>query len=114
MSLSFLKCVLRYVIAVALVGALPASIWAQDAQSTNTQAPAQSSQSSLPSAPPSHRRFEVTNYSKPKSYFPNPIAPYTPRQIAPPDLTNSPKIDQLMRDGKIYLSMDDAVVLALE
>jgi outer membrane protein len=114
MSLSFLKCVLRHVLAVALVGALPASMWAQDAESTNAQAPAQSSQSSLPSAPASHRRFEITNYSKPKGYFPNPIAPYTPREIAPPDLTNSPKIDQLMRDGKIYLSMDDAVVLALE
>ncbi len=114
MSLSFLKCVLRHVIAVALVGALPASMWAQDAQSTNAQAPAQSSQSTLPSAPAPHRQFEVTNYSKPKGYFPNPIAPYTPREIAPPDLTNSPKIDQLMRDGKIYLSMDDAVVLALE
>jgi outer membrane protein len=114
MSLSFLKCVLRYAIALALVGALPASMWAQDAQSTNTQAPAQSSQSTLPSAPAPHRQFEVTNYSKPKGYFPNPIGPYTQREIAPPDLTNSPKIDQLMRDGKIYLSMDDAVVLALE
>src|SRR2546425_4440073 len=114
MSLSFLKCVLRHVMAVALVGALPASMWAQDAQSSNAQTPAQSSQSSLPSTPAPHRRFEMTNYSKPKGYFPNPIGPYTPREIAPPDLTNSPKIGQLMRDGKIYLSMDDAVVLALE
>ncbi len=48
MSLSFLKCVLRHMIAVALVGALPASMWAQDAQSTNAQAPAESSQSTLP------------------------------------------------------------------
>src|SRR5258708_1468455 len=56
----------------------------------------------------------MTNYSKAKGYFPHPLAPYTPRQPAPPDLTNSPKIETLMRDGKIYLSMDDAVALALE
>src|SRR5512140_1675002 len=54
------------------------------------------------------------NYCKPKGYFPNPIGPYTGREIAAPDLTNSPRLDQLMRDGKIYLSMDDAVALALE
>src|SRR5581483_8848560 len=85
---------------------------AQDAQST-AQPQATSSQSSLPSAP-SHPRNEMFNYSKPRGYFPNPIAPYTGTEIAAPDLTNSPKLDQLMRDGKIYLSMDDAVALALE
>src|SRR5438874_7718614 len=114
MSLSSLKCVLWQVMAVCLAGALPITTWAQDAQSTGTQAPAQSSQTSLPSAPASHHRFEMTNYSKPRGYFPNPLAPYTQREIAPPDLTNSPKIETLMRDGKIYLSMDDAVGLALE
>jgi outer membrane protein TolC len=31
-----------------------------------------------------------------------------------PNLGNSPRIDSLMRDGKIYLSIDDAVALALE
>src|SRR6266542_389333 len=114
MPLSSLKCVLRHLMAVVLAGALPLSMWAQDAQSTGTQAPAQSSQTNLPSAPQSQHRFEMTNYSKPRGYFPNPLAPYTPQEIAPPDLTNSPKIQTLMRDGKIYLSMDDAVALALE
>src|SRR6266540_440888 len=114
MPLSSLKCVLRHLMAVVLAGALPLSMWAQDAQSTGTQAPAQSSQTNLPSAPQSQHRFEMTNYSKPRGYFPNPLAPYTPQEIAPPDLTNSPKIQTLMRDGKIYLSMDDAVAIALE
>src|SRR5581483_1071066 len=85
---------------------------AQDAQST-AQPQATSSQSSLPSAP-SHPRNEMFNYKKPKTYFPNPIAPYTATEIKAPDLTNSPKLDQMMRDGTIYLSMDDAVSLALE
>ena len=34
--------------------------------------------------------------------------------MAQPNLGNSPRIDSLMRDGKIYLSIDDAVALALE
>src|SRR6266704_4277497 len=114
MPLSSLKCVLRHLIAVVFAAALPLSMWAQDAQSSGTQAPAQSSQANLPSAPQVHQRFEMTNYSKPRGYFPNPLAPYTQREIAPPDLTNSPKIETLIRDGKIYLSMDDAVALALE
>ena len=37
-----------------------------------------------------------------------------PQQLAAPNLGNSPRIDALMRDGKIYLSIDDAVALALE
>ncbi len=42
------------------------------------------------------------------------IAPYKSRSVPPPDLVNTPRIEQVMRDGKIYLSMDDAVALALE
>jgi len=88
-------------------------MWAQDAPTAQPQA-ATSSQAGLPQAPTSRQRTEMLNYSKPKGYFPNPLAPYTPREIAAPDLTNSPKLDQLMRAGKIYLSMDDAVAIALE
>ena len=108
---------------MVLVVAFPAGMWAQDAQTTPSQtAPGQaassqssgSSQANLPQAPAPHQRFEMTDYSKPRGYFPNPLAPYTVREISSPDLTNSPKLDQLMRNGKIYLSMDDAVSLALE
>src|SRR5260370_19576 len=123
MSLSSLKGAVRHLVATVLVVAFPAGMWAQDTQTapgqtTPSQAAAgQSSgspQASLPQAPAPHQRFEMTNYSKPRGYFPNPLAPYTAREISSPDLTNSPKLDQLMRNGKIYLSMDDAVSLALE
>jgi outer membrane protein len=118
MSLSSLKCAARHLIAMALMVVFPASMWAQDAQTAPSQTPSSQtagSQANLPQAPaPPHQRFEIQNYSKPRGYFPNPLAPYSSREIAPPDLTNSPKIDQLMRDGKIYLAMDDAVALALE
>src|SRR6266850_7288722 len=48
----------------------------------------------------------------PKSH--NPFSPYTPDHVAEPVLTNSPRLDSLVRDGKLYLSLKDAIYLALE
>ena len=46
--------------------------------------------------------------------FARPFAPYTATNVAEPRLSNTPKLDDLMRDGKLYLSLSDAVTLALE
>jgi outer membrane protein len=54
------------------------------------------------------------NYSNGKPIFPNFISPYTPPKMDLPILTNSPRIDQLIQDGKLMLSLEDAVSLALE
>lgn len=54
------------------------------------------------------------DYSKPQAHFPNPFAPYMQRTVAEPNLTNTSRIDQLMKDGKLMLSMNDAIALALE
>jgi outer membrane protein len=56
----------------------------------------------------------VLNYSQPVSHFPNPIGPYVPRHVAPPNLANTARIDALMHDGKLYLSLNDAIALAIE
>jgi outer membrane protein TolC len=48
----------------------------------------------------------------PKSH--NPFSPYTPDHVAEPVLTNSPRLDRMIRDGKLYLSLKDAIYLALE
>jgi outer membrane protein len=121
MHLPSLKCAFRHVTAVCLLFAFPLSLCAQDAPAA--AAPAQNnvpaSQAALPQAPSSNagqsqHEFVVTDYSKPKRAFPNVIAPYTSREIEAPNLSNTSRIDSLMRDGKIYLSMDDAVALALE
>jgi outer membrane protein len=53
-------------------------------------------------------------YTKGVGYLPNPVGPYTGRQVAPPNFTNSSRIQSLIRDGKLMLSMNDAVALALE
>lgn len=67
-----------------------------------------------PQNTPEAKPVPVIDYAKPVSSFPNPIAPYKPRHLAPPNLSNTARIDQLMHDGKLYLSLNDAVALALE
>jgi outer membrane protein len=84
--------------------------WSQDSQSA-PNAPSAQAQKAVPS---SSQPFDLSTYSEPRSQFPNFIAPYESRDVAAPKLSNTPRIDQLMRDGKIYLSMADAVALALE
>jgi outer membrane protein TolC len=85
--------------------------WAQDASPAPT---APSAQIQAQRAVSSSQPFDVQEYSKPLSHFPNPLGPYTPRHVAPPNLSNTPRIDQFMHDGKLYISMNDAVALALE
>jgi outer membrane protein len=58
--------------------------------------------------------INLKDYSVPRSAFPNLLQPYTAQELPQPNLANSPRIDSLMREGKIYLSIDDAVALALE
>ena len=86
--------------------------WAQDASSVpsapSAQMPAQKA------VPSSSQPFDVQEYAKPRSHFPDPIGPYIARHVAQPNLANTPRIDQLMRDGKLYISMNDAIALALE
>lgn len=74
--------------------------------------------SALPQTPqpatPTTQRAAFSDYSKPKAAFPNVIAPYTPREVPPADLTNTARIAELLKDGKLMLSINDAVSLALE
>ncbi len=56
----------------------------------------------------------LQDYSKPRPAFPHFLQPYRGQQVAQPNLSNSPRIDSLLHNGKIYLSIDDAVALALE
>jgi outer membrane protein len=58
--------------------------------------------------------YSDQNYAKPLSGFPNFIAPYTVRHVPRPNLTNSAMTDKLFHDGQIFLSINDAVAMALE
>jgi outer membrane protein TolC len=44
----------------------------------------------------------------------NPLAPYRPSEAPPLDLTNSPRLENLIHDGKLYISLHDAIALAIE
>lgn len=95
-------------VAIAIIMLLPGA-WAQNQSAPN--APSAQAQKAMPS---SSQPFDLSTYSQPRGPFPNIIAPYKSRGVAAPKLANTPRIEQLMRDGKIYLSLADAVALALE
>jgi outer membrane protein TolC len=44
----------------------------------------------------------------------NPLSAYRPSFVPPVNLTNSPRLQNLMRDGKLYVSLQDAIALAIE
>jgi outer membrane protein len=93
----------RLAAAASLFTTLSLAGWAQEAPAAPS-----------PQTAPEMRPLPVLNYAQPVSHFPNPIGPYTPRHLAAPNLANTGRIDQLMHDGKLYLSLDDAIALALE
>jgi outer membrane protein len=65
-------------------------------------------------APVSSLGLGTHNYTHGPSAFPNILKPYEPIHVDPPMLINSPRLDQLIHDGKLELSLQDAVELALE
>lgn len=92
---------------IILAGMFTVAIQAQ------TSSPMTSS-SALPQAPAPASPHMSQDYSNPPSQFPNVIAPYYPQPVPPPNLSNSARIDALIHDGKIMLSINDAVALTLE
>lgn len=112
-------------LAVLLAGG---PIWAQD-QPQQQPAPApqgpglptpQTPAQDVYTAPPKNPPIPVSlgtskyHYTRAPKAFPNLIAPYRPILIPEPVLTNSPRADQLIHDGKLELTLQDAVELALE
>jgi len=77
-----------------------------------------------PPAPPSSQASTIApvgslglskhDFTRGPSSFPNLLKPYQQIQIEEPVITNSPRLDQLVHDGKLEISLQDAVELALE
>jgi len=44
----------------------------------------------------------------------SPLAPYRPSDAPPLDLVNSPRLNNLIHDGKLYISLRDAISLTIE
>src|SRR5437764_8328913 len=95
---------IRLTAVATLSSTIARACWAQE------QAPAAPTPQNTHEARP----LPVLNYSQPAKHFPNPVAPYIPKHVADPNLANTARIDQLMHYGKLYLSLNDAIALALE
>jgi outer membrane protein len=95
---------------VVIVVEWPSALSAQQAT------PAAPSQAMPPSAPQpaGPELVHLKDYSVPSKAFPNVLLPYKSQDLPQLNLGNSPRIDSLMHDGKIYLSINDAVALTLE
>ncbi len=104
-----LKFASRLSFGLILASVLVTVGWGQtNTSSPMPQAPSASQTSTTPTP------FVVGEYSKGRSHFPNPLAPYAGRTVHAPNLTNTPRLDQLVQNGKLMLSMNDAIALALE
>ena len=82
--------------------------------SEQNSAPASTESQSAAQNPQTQRPFKVRDYSKGPSWFRHPIAPYKQQTIPAISVENSPRIEQLIRDGKLELSLADALALAIE
>ena len=121
---------------IALSAVLAASLWGQT--SPTPQSPSTQQESPAPQAAPQSPSIQPENsppqaasqspsiqpenptpqasprlqFEMPKSH--NPLNAYMPNSVPEPILTNSSHLDQLIRDGKLYISLKDAIELALE
>jgi outer membrane protein len=89
----------------------------QTAQQPVAQNQAPPAQVAQPPAPATANHVDdktPREYSHGVPWFPNVLGPYSPMHIAMPNLTNSATLQQYMKDGKLYLSVQDAITLALQ
>ena len=54
------------------------------------------------------------DFTRPRGYFPNPLSPYTATTVQLPRFSNTPRLDDLLQNGRLLLSLNDALVLELE
>ena len=86
-------------------------------QDTQAQSSSQSQAQAATTGMDQPRNLKPTlgpDYSNGPAWFPNFISPYKPIKMPETMLTNSPRLDQLVQDGKLMLSLEDAISIALE
>src|SRR6266481_4034229 len=113
-SLQYMRPLLAALLAILIAsGPLPQA-WAQEpAQNPPAQPPVSAAPATAAITPVS-LGLAKHHFDRAPRAFPNLINPYKPIRIEEPLLTNSPRADQLNHDGKLEISLQDAVELALE
>jgi outer membrane protein TolC len=110
---------LRHVALVILTAAsLVISPVLAQAQEPQTQAPSSNPNKPVGNTPAAQEARDMRqqlgpDYSKGQP-FPRLLAPYRAIKVPPPILVNSARISQLIQGGKLMLSLEDAISLALE
>ena len=74
--------------------------------------PAQSANPAASTTQTASQTAVPVRFDMPKSH--NPLNAYSPDYVPEPALANSQRLDRMVREGKLYLSLKDAIDLALE
>ncbi|HYL65127.1 MAG TPA: TolC family protein [Candidatus Methylomirabilis sp.] len=104
----FARAVLASLLAGLLLGGPLSPAFGQNQQQNPPATPAPQA------APVASLGVASRSYSRGPRAFPNILKPYEARHVEPPVLTNSPRLDQLIHDNKLEISLQDAIELALE
>src|SRR2546430_10025150 len=110
MKTLYARPLLAAILTATLVGGPIPPAFAQDAPQTPKAAQAKPATAIVPVSLGTAKY----NYTRAPKPFPSLRARYSRIKIPAPVLTNSPRIDQLIHEGKIELSMQEAVELSLE
>ena len=108
MTKTFVRPLLAATLACTLALSPALLTYAQEPQAPAAPAP---TTNAVPNVSLGLAKYKYTKAPKP---LPNLFAPYKPITVDPVGLTNSPRIDQMIQDGKLNLSLQDAVELALQ
>ena len=113
--------VIASVCCFSLVAQSAMPLFAQSAQNSSTQS--NTPQSNAVNAPAPQNTPLQTGHASAGNGVPfdllqhpsrNPIDAYRGKSVPPPNMANSTQLSSLIRDGKIYLSLQNAIDLALE
>jgi outer membrane protein len=112
MTARFFRVVVALYLGASLAVGMPA--FAQAPQQQGTQAPTQPAAISQPSSLPYTSLLGAVDYSKNKHTFPRFWSVYASRYVPQPNLTNAPGIFDLIHDGKLELTLQNAIAMALQ
>ena len=113
----YVKSGFNRVLSLCLIGLLATASLAQNPAAPQAAQDGNPPLTPLPQAPAPQRNahlYSDQDYSRGKRQWPNPFTVYAAREVGPLNVTNSGRIDQILKDGKMYLSLNDAVAMALE
>ena len=93
----------------------PPSTNTQSQQDANSQTPPGGITPSMLALPPARKLPTPTgvDYSKEVNHFPNFLAAYTVRNLPEATYTNAPRLEQMIQNGRIMLSLNDAIALGM-